>query len=182
VLSPSRGRNGERPGWFGWLLQNCASGRRSGPPRRRCAALKIATFNIIDINRRLAKLIAWLREARPDVACLQELKADQRRFPQAILRSEGYEAVWVGQRSWNGVAILAKGRQPVLTRTALPGDRGRRMRSCSRRRALPISACSTRAGPMRSGTCIHRSASTPSGTISGNDGRAMQASGWTTCC
>uniref|UniRef100_UPI0030BA28FA endonuclease/exonuclease/phosphatase family protein n=1 Tax=Neoroseomonas terrae TaxID=424799 RepID=UPI0030BA28FA len=66
--------------------------------------------------------MAWLRRAKPDVVCLPELKADQRSFPQATLRSEGYEAVWVGQSSWNGVAILARGREPVLTRTALPGD------------------------------------------------------------
>ncbi len=84
--------------------------------------MKIATFNINDVNKRLANLLAWLEEAAPDVVCLQELKAEQARFPEATLRDAGYSAVWRGQRSWNGVAILARGCEPVLTRAALPGD------------------------------------------------------------
>jgi poly(hydroxyalkanoate) depolymerase family esterase len=83
--------------------------------------MKIATFNINNINRRLDNLISWLREAKPDVVCLQELKAEHRSFPRTALRDAGYKAVWVGQRTWNGVAILAKGREPVLTRNSLPG-------------------------------------------------------------
>src|SRR4051812_35401723 len=84
--------------------------------------MKIATFNINNINKRLANLLAWLRAARPDVVCLQELKSTDADFPIAALRRAGYEAVWRGQKSWNGVAILARGMEPVLTRSELPGD------------------------------------------------------------
>jgi exodeoxyribonuclease III len=84
--------------------------------------LKIATFNINNVNKRLANLIRWLREADPDIVCLQELKADHDAFPLAALEDAGYGAVWWGQRSWNGVAILARGATPVLTRRSLPGD------------------------------------------------------------
>jgi exodeoxyribonuclease-3 len=84
--------------------------------------MKIATFNINNINKRLPNLLAWLNESTPDVACLQELKAEDRAFPEAAIRDAGYGAVWRGQRSWNGVAILAKGADPVLTRTELLGD------------------------------------------------------------
>jgi exodeoxyribonuclease-3 len=84
--------------------------------------VKIATFNINNINKRLRNLLAWLKDAAPDVACLQELKAEDRDFPEAAIRAVGYGAVWRGQRSWNGVAILAKGADPVLTRNELPGD------------------------------------------------------------
>lgn len=82
----------------------------------------IATFNINNVNRRLDNLLGWLAERKPDVACLQELKANQKSFPEKELAKAGYRAVWQGQRSWNGVAILARGVEPVLTRTALPGD------------------------------------------------------------
>jgi exodeoxyribonuclease III len=85
--------------------------------------MKIATFNINNINKRLPNLLAWLAEAAPDIACLQELKAEDGDFPEAAIRAAGYGAVWRGQRSWNGVAILAKGADPVLTRDELPGDR-----------------------------------------------------------
>jgi exodeoxyribonuclease-3 len=84
--------------------------------------LRIATFNINNIVSRLAVLTAWLEAEQPDVVCLQELKADQGAFPLAALEALGYGAVWKGQRTWNGVAILARGMTPVLTRTALPGD------------------------------------------------------------
>ena len=83
----------------------------------------IATFNINNVNHRLENLIAWLRRRRPDVVCLQELKADDRAFPAGHLEREGYGAVWRGQKTWNGVAILARGATPVLTRDRLPGDR-----------------------------------------------------------
>ena len=82
----------------------------------------IATLNINNVNRRLESLLEWLAERKPDVACLQELKADQRSFPADALARAGYSAVWQGQRTWNGVAIIARGAEPVLTRTALPGD------------------------------------------------------------
>ena len=84
--------------------------------------MKIATFNVNNINKRLANLRAWLRAARPDVVCLQELKAADREFPKAAIEQAGYGAVWRGQKSWNGVAILARGCDPIVTRTELPGD------------------------------------------------------------
>jgi exodeoxyribonuclease-3 len=84
--------------------------------------LKIATFNINNINKRLDNLTAWLVKAQPDVVCLQELKAEQGAFPAGRLRDLGYHGVWLGERSWNGVAILARDRDPVLTRSGLPGN------------------------------------------------------------
>src|SRR4051794_39727106 len=84
--------------------------------------MKIATFNINNINKRLPNLLAWLKSAKPDVVCLQELKSTDADFPITALRRVGYEAVWRGQKSWNGVAILARGMEPVLTRSELPGD------------------------------------------------------------
>ena len=74
---------------------------------REAWPLKIATFNINNVNKRLPSLVAWLRKAQPDVVCLQELKAEQRAFPASALRDLGYGGVWLGERSWNGVAILA---------------------------------------------------------------------------
>jgi exodeoxyribonuclease III len=84
--------------------------------------MKVATFNINNINRRLPNLLAWLRSARPDVVCLQELKATDGEFPASAIQRAGYRAVWHGQKAWNGVAILSRKAEPVLTRTALPGD------------------------------------------------------------
>ena len=84
--------------------------------------MKIATFNINGINRRLPNLMAWLADAAPDVVCLQELKTSDRQFPASALADAGYGAVWKGETSWNGVAILARDSEPVLTRDMLPGD------------------------------------------------------------
>lgn len=84
--------------------------------------MKIATFNINNVNRRLPNLLAWLREAKPEVVCLQELKATDADFPARAVRDAGYGAVWQGQKIWNGVAILARDSEPVLTRRRLPGD------------------------------------------------------------
>jgi exodeoxyribonuclease-3 len=84
--------------------------------------MKIATFNVNNIKRRLPVLLKWLAEAVPDVVCLQELKATDREFPRAALEEAGYGAVWRGQPTWNGVAILARDAEPVLTATVLPGD------------------------------------------------------------
>ncbi|WP_166296264.1 exodeoxyribonuclease III [Bradyrhizobium sp. 2S1] len=85
--------------------------------------MKIATFNINNINRRLPNLLRWLKSARPDVVSLQELKASDAEFPAAAIEKAGYGAVWQGQKTWNGVAILARKAEPVLIRTALPSDR-----------------------------------------------------------
>jgi len=84
--------------------------------------VKIATFNINGINGRLPVLLRWLDEAAPDVVCLQELKAPDDKFPARVLDKAGYGAVWHGQKSWNGVAILARGADPIETRRGLPGD------------------------------------------------------------
>ena len=84
--------------------------------------MKIATFNINNVNRRLPNLLAWLKRARPDVVCLQELKSADADLPRAAIEKAGYGAVWHGQKTWNGVAILARDSEPVLTRRALPGD------------------------------------------------------------
>ncbi len=86
--------------------------------------MKIATFNINNVNRRLPNLLGWLKKAKPDVVCPQELKAEDQAFPEAALLKAGYGTVWRGQKTWNGVAILARRATPVLTRKALPGDRG----------------------------------------------------------
>jgi exodeoxyribonuclease III len=85
--------------------------------------MKIATFNINNINRRLPNLLRWLRSAKPDIVCLQELKAADDEFPHASINKAGYHAVWHGQKTWNGVAILSRKAEPVLIRTVLPGDR-----------------------------------------------------------
>jgi exodeoxyribonuclease-3 len=89
---------------------------------KRGNRLKIATFNVNGINGRLPLLLQWLAEASPDIVCLQELKAPEERFPEAALRMAGYGAIWHGQKSWNGVAILARGAPPVETGRGLPGD------------------------------------------------------------
>jgi exodeoxyribonuclease III len=84
--------------------------------------MKIATFNINNVNRRLPNLLAWLKAAKPDIVCLQELKSTDAEFPAGEIGKAGYQAVWRGQRTWNGVAILSRGAEPLLTRQALPGD------------------------------------------------------------
>jgi exodeoxyribonuclease-3 len=84
--------------------------------------MKIATFNINNVNKRLDNLLDWLRGSKPDVACLQELKAADSELPRAAIEKAGYGAAWCGQKSWNGVAILARGCEPIVTRTGLPGD------------------------------------------------------------
>src|SRR5437868_4170682 len=84
--------------------------------------MKLATFNVNGVNGRLPVLLRWLRQTRPDVACLQELKAPDENFPIAAIEDEGYGAIWHGQKSWNGVAILARGSKPKETRRGLPGD------------------------------------------------------------
>ncbi len=85
--------------------------------------MKISTFNINNVNRRLPNLLRWLRAAKPDVVTLQELKSPDNDFPISAINKAGYGAVWRGQKTWNGVAILARNAEPVLIRTELPGDR-----------------------------------------------------------
>ncbi|HEX6961830.1 MAG TPA: exodeoxyribonuclease III [Lacipirellula sp.] len=84
--------------------------------------MKIATYNVNGVNGRLPVLLRWLDQSAPDVVCLQELKAPPEKFPVAAIEKAGYGAIWHGQKSWNGVAILARGRQPEETRRGLPGD------------------------------------------------------------
>jgi exodeoxyribonuclease III len=84
--------------------------------------MRIATFNVNGVNGRLPVLLRWLAERTPDVVCLQELKAPDEKFPIAAIREAGYGAIWHGQKSWNGVAILARGGDPVETRRGLPGE------------------------------------------------------------
>jgi exodeoxyribonuclease-3 len=86
--------------------------------------MKIATFNVNGIKTRLSHLLEWLGREQPDVACLQELKALDEGFPADAIRDAGYGALWKGQRSWNGVAILARGTTPIEVRRELPGDPG----------------------------------------------------------
>src|SRR6266513_285020 len=84
--------------------------------------MKIATFNINNINRRLPNLLRWMRAAKPDVVCLQELKSTDADLPYHAINKADYGAVWRVQKTWNGVAILARNRDPVLIRSELPGD------------------------------------------------------------
>ena len=84
--------------------------------------MRIVTYNVNGITARLPNLLRWLDESAPDVVCLQELKAPQEKFPELAIRAAGYGVIWHGQKSWNGVAILARGREPVEMRRALPGD------------------------------------------------------------
>jgi exodeoxyribonuclease III len=85
--------------------------------------VKIATFNVNGIRGRLPRLLEWLARAKPDIVCLQEIKAAHENFPEAELRKAGYPSIWLGEKSYNGVAILARKTEPVLIRSALPGDR-----------------------------------------------------------
>ncbi|HEY5369641.1 MAG TPA: exodeoxyribonuclease III [Hanamia sp.] len=84
--------------------------------------MKIATYNVNGINARLPVLLRWLKEAKPDVVCLQELKAPMEKIPEQAIKYAGYHAIWHGQKSWNGVAILSRHESPVEIRRALPGD------------------------------------------------------------
>jgi len=84
--------------------------------------MKIATYNVNGINGRLPVLLRWLNETSPDVVCLQELKAPHEKFPEKAIQDAGYNAIWHGQKSWNGVAILARNETPKEVRRVLPGD------------------------------------------------------------
>lgn len=84
--------------------------------------MKIATYNVNGVNGRLPVLLKWLAAAKPDIVCLQELKAPGDKFPLKAVNDAGYNAIWLGQKSWNGVAILARGMEIQEVRTTLPGD------------------------------------------------------------
>ena len=84
--------------------------------------MKIATFNVNGITSRLPRLLEWLEESSPDIACLQELKTSDATFPQLAIQGAGYGAIWHGQKGFNGVAILAKGAEPIERRRGLPND------------------------------------------------------------
>ena len=84
--------------------------------------MKIATYNVNGVNGRLPVLLKWLNEAKPDIVCLQELKAPSEKFPEAAIKEAGYDAIWHGQKSWNGVAILSAKAEIKEVRRALPGD------------------------------------------------------------
>ena len=84
--------------------------------------MRIATYNVNGIKARLPRLLEWLDEQKPDVACLQELKSSDETFPEAEVRAAGYGAIWHGQKGFNGVAVLAKGADPVERQRGLPGD------------------------------------------------------------
>lgn len=84
--------------------------------------MRVATYNVNGVNGRLPVLLKWLSQTQPDVVCLQELKAPDEKFPEDALSGAGYGAIWQGQKSWNGVAILARGKKPVETARGLPGS------------------------------------------------------------
>src|SRR5688572_26944561 len=90
--------------------------------RKTSSRMKIATYNVNGVNGRLPVLLRWLEMSRPDIVCLQELKAPEDRFPQEALSKAGYGSIWLGQKQWNGVAILTRDEQPVERRRGLPGD------------------------------------------------------------
>lgn len=84
--------------------------------------MKIATYNVNGVNGRLPVLLQWLQKTTPDIVCLQELKAPQEKFPEEAIKELGYQAVWHGQKSWNGVAILSKNHEIKEVKRGLPGD------------------------------------------------------------
>jgi len=92
------------------------------PNNTNLCSMRIATYNVNGISARLPVLLRWLDETAPDVVCLQELKAPQEKFPLEAIEQAGYQAVWHGQKSWNGVAILSRGQKPEEVRRVLPGD------------------------------------------------------------
>jgi len=84
--------------------------------------MRIATYNVNGVNGHLPVLLRWLEETKPDIVCLQELKAPQEKFPEEAIAAAGYQAVWHGQKSWNGVAILSRGHVMAEAQPGLPGD------------------------------------------------------------
>jgi len=107
--------------WLTFILMIAADEKCSNVNQKQ-KLMKIATYNVNGINGRLPVLLRWLKETAPDVACLQELKAPQEKFPLQAIEDAGYEAIWHGQKSWNGVAILSRVGKPQELRRVLPGD------------------------------------------------------------
>jgi exodeoxyribonuclease-3 len=103
-------------------MRSKSSGKPDRPDDADRQSMKIASFNVNGVNGRLAILLQWLAEAEPDVVCLQELKASDEKFPIDAIRNAGFGAIWHGQKSWNGVAILARNAAPIETRRGLPGE------------------------------------------------------------
>jgi exodeoxyribonuclease-3 len=100
--------------------------------------MRIATFNINNINKRLPNLLRWLKARKPDIVCLQELKCPQAEFPAAAIAEAGYHAVWRGEPAWNGVAILSSTANrfspappcPAIRMTGRAATSRRRSRAC----------------------------------------------------
>ena len=109
--------------------------------------MKLASFNVNGVKTRLPQLLDWLHKEAPDVVCLQELKALDGAFPAAELREAGYHALWKGQRSWNGVAILSKDTAPVEIRRELPGnpqdEQSRYLEAAVTASSWPVCICPT---------------------------------------
>lgn len=84
--------------------------------------MKIETLNVNGVNGRLLVVLRWLKQTRPEIVCLQELKAPNERFPSKAFEELGYAAIWHGQKSWNGVAILSRVGEIHETRRGLPGE------------------------------------------------------------
>ena len=105
--------------WIERLTWRPAARRPADTPAN---TLKIATFNINNVRKRLPNLLDWLVSAKPHIVCLQELKTAQREFPVQAIQSAGYRAVWKGEKTWNGVAILSKTGEAIVTTTSLPGN------------------------------------------------------------
>jgi exonuclease III len=127
--------------------------------------MKIATFNINNINRRLPNLLQWLHQAKPDVVALQELKSTDDDFPLSAINKADYGAVWRGQKTWNGVAILARDAEPVLTRTDCPATPATTRRAISR---PPSTASSSPASICR--TAIHSRGRNSTTSSTGSNG------------
>src|SRR5687768_2598372 len=124
----------------------------AGPPGGRGPShgtgMRIATYNVNGISARLPILLRWLAEAKPDVVCLQELKAPQDKFPLAAIQAAGYHALWHGQKGYNGVAVLARAGEPVEEVRGLPGTRTTCRADTWRRRSAGSgwAACTCRPG------------------------------------
>ena len=108
--------------WFSFIFLPVVLKLQYGNFLHNLETMKVATYNVNGVNGRLPVLLRWLDESKPDIVCLQELKAPEEKFPLQAITDAGYHAIWHGQKSWNGVAILSRGEAPVEIRRVLPGD------------------------------------------------------------